>query len=356
MPVSKTAEPRRATASAVGKAVPPAKASSAPPQRSEPAKNPGTVKAGTNLAGPKQDTFTRTAKAYANEMAAAVTTPNKPKPAEEKVAKRAEQPESPKTAKNTEPQTSKQPENSNKPAEGQEQSNQSAGNKLQQLLRMLRAMGLDQMADQIEQRAAGGKGGSENASPAGGGPQASPANAGQQAAKTASPVRGGGFSGVLSGGSGSGEGGAGGAGTAALGAQATGAASPVTTPGGPAGPISQEELERAAGGNQQIVATLQKVAQDPEGAKALRTALDKGTTFKSGQLAGNVVGLTESGGGRNPVVTLEDPSSVDTAAHEIAHAAYPDMPHEQVYMFGHQVAQNLGERVNNNGGVPPGIS
>lgn len=86
-----------------------------------------------------------------------------------------------------------------------------------------------------------------------------------------------------------------------------------------------------------------KIAQDPEGAKALRDALDKGTTFKRGQLDGNVVGLTEYGSGRPPVITLEDPSSVDTAAHEIAHAAYQGMPHDEVYDFGHRIANNLGE-------------
>lgn len=113
--------------------------------------------------------------------------------------------------------------------------------------------------------------------------------------------------------------------------------------GGEAGPIAIGELVQAAGGDQEIVATLQKVASDEEGAKALRLALDEGTTFQQGGLEGNVVGLTEYGGGGGPVVTLEDPSSVDTAAHEIAHAASPDMDHELVYEFGHQVATRLGE-------------
>ena len=112
------------------------------------------------------------------------------------------------------------------------------------------------------------------------------------------------------------------------------------------GPIDEQKLLQAAGGDQQIVATLKKIAQDPEGAKALQIAMDKGTTFKRGELAGNVVGLTETGGGQGPRITLEDPTNVDTAAHELAHAAFPDMDHKLVYQFGHDVAARLGEKVN----------
>jgi hypothetical protein len=106
--------------------------------------------------------------------------------------------------------------------------------------------------------------------------------------------------------------------------------------------IDEQQLLEAAGGDRQIVETLKKVAQDPEGAKALKTALEKGTTFKRGGLEGDTVGLTEYRS-NGPVITLENPSDVDTAAHELAHAAYPDMAHDQVYEFGHRIARNLGE-------------
>lgn len=109
---------------------------------------------------------------------------------------------------------------------------------------------------------------------------------------------------------------------------------------GPADEVTDEEIAAAAGGDPEIIALLKQLDQDPEGHKALRLALDKGTTFKRGELAGNVVGLTESGGGRGPVITLES-MSIDTIAHETAHAAYPDMSHAEVYRFGHRVEDRL---------------
>jgi hypothetical protein len=89
--------------------------------------------------------------------------------------------------------------------------------------------------------------------------------------------------------------------------------------------IDEQQLLEAAGGDRQIVETL-----------------EKGTTFKRGGLEGDTVGLTEYRS-NGPVITLENPSDVDTAAHELAHAAYPDMAHDQVYEFGHRIARNLGE-------------
>lgn len=116
----------------------------------------------------------------------------------------------------------------------------------------------------------------------------------------------------------------------------------ISIPTGNTGEIGAAEVNLATGGDPVITETLLKVAQDPDGASALRIALNSGTTFQRGQLEGNVVGLTEFGPGP-PVITLEDPTSVDTAAHEIAHAAFPEMDHDLVYEFGHQVARNLGE-------------
>lgn len=124
---------------------------------------------------------------------------------------------------------------------------------------------------------------------------------------------------------------------------------------GAGGPITMERLLQAAGGNQQIADTLARLLQDPEAAEALRIALDKGTTFKVGELPGSTVGRAERSRNGN-VITLEDPTNIDTAAHEVAHIAYPDMPHPEVYEFGHRVARNLGARVNNNGRVPAGIT
>lgn len=108
------------------------------------------------------------------------------------------------------------------------------------------------------------------------------------------------------------------------------------------GDISTERLSRATGGNQQIMQVLQRIAEDPQGARALSIALDKGTTFKMGQLDGNTAGITAFATGQPPAITLEK-LETDVVAHEIAHAAYPDMAHEAVYEFGRQVARALGE-------------
>lgn len=122
---------------------------------------------------------------------------------------------------------------------------------------------------------------------------------------------------------------------------------------GPAAAVSDQEIQKAAGGDQEIANLLKKMDTDVEGHKALRLALDKGTTYKRGDLEGNVVGLTVTGGGQGPVITLES-MSIDTAAHETAHAAYPDMSHAEVYRFGHRVEQrvNNGE-VRDNSADPP---
>lgn len=112
---------------------------------------------------------------------------------------------------------------------------------------------------------------------------------------------------------------------------------------GAGGPISEDEINKATGGDAEIAAGLTKMSQDPEGAKALRDALDKGTTFKQGEIEGNAVGLTEYATGQAPHITLER-LNIDVIAHEVFHAAYQDMDHEQVYEAGRQVARNLGEK------------
>lgn len=112
---------------------------------------------------------------------------------------------------------------------------------------------------------------------------------------------------------------------------------------GAGGPINEDEINKAAGGDAEIAAGLTKMSQDPEGAKALRDALDKGTTFKQGNIEGNAVGLTEYASGQPPHITLER-LDIDVIAHEVFHAAYQDMDHEQVYEAGRQVARNLGEK------------
>ncbi|MCE3235603.1 MAG: hypothetical protein K0Q50_1783 [Vampirovibrio sp.] len=112
--------------------------------------------------------------------------------------------------------------------------------------------------------------------------------------------------------------------------------------GNASGEISADRLNQAAGGNQRIVQSLQRVAQNPEGARALSIALSKGTTFTTGQLEGNTAGITSFATGRPPAITLER-LETDVVAHEVAHAAFPNMDHEAVYEFGRQVARSLGE-------------
>jgi hypothetical protein len=111
---------------------------------------------------------------------------------------------------------------------------------------------------------------------------------------------------------------------------------------GPAGAVSVDEIKKASNNDPEITGLLQKLDQDAEGHKALRLALDKGTTYKKGQLDGNVVGLTRYGGNSGPQITLES-LSLDTAAHETAHAAYQDMSHAEVYRFGRRVEERLGK-------------
>lgn len=131
---------------------------------------------------------------------------------------------------------------------------------------------------------------------------------------------------------------AGGGGAAAGGAGTSNAAL-----AGATGEVDPQKLQQAAGGDPQLQATLEKIAQDPEGAKALQVALDKGTTFKVGNFPGSKAGETRTGNGP-PQITVEDPNNIDTVAHELAHAAFPDMAHPDVYEFGHRVAENLGAK------------
>jgi hypothetical protein len=111
---------------------------------------------------------------------------------------------------------------------------------------------------------------------------------------------------------------------------------------GAAGAVSDAEIAKAAGGDKDIEGVLKKMDGDVEGHNALRKALDKGTTYQKGQLDGNVVGLTETSSNGPPKVTLES-LSVDTAAHETAHAAYDGMSHAEVYKFGERVQSRVGK-------------
>lgn len=122
----------------------------------------------------------------------------------------------------------------------------------------------------------------------------------------------------------------------------SGTANNSSTPSGNSGPISAEEISQAAGGDAEIEEKLNQMAQDPEGAEALRVALDKGTTFKRGELEGNTAGLTTYRSGQPPEITLES-MNIDVVAHEVFHAAYEDMDHDEVYEAGRRVARNLGE-------------
>jgi hypothetical protein len=120
----------------------------------------------------------------------------------------------------------------------------------------------------------------------------------------------------------------------------------VNTPSsGKTGPITDEEINKATHGDKELSATLKKASQDPKGAQVLRDALNKGTTYRQSKLSDPTVGLTTESSDKPPDVQI-DPSvknSVDTITHESAHAAYPDMPHNEVYNIGHQVAKDLGQ-------------
>jgi hypothetical protein len=110
---------------------------------------------------------------------------------------------------------------------------------------------------------------------------------------------------------------------------------------GAADVVTDAEIEEAAGGDAEIIALLKEMDTDAEGHKALRLALDKGTTYKQGTLAGNVIGLTRSGGGTDPEITLES-MTLDTISHETAHAAYGEaISHAEVYRFGQRVQDRL---------------
>ena len=110
----------------------------------------------------------------------------------------------------------------------------------------------------------------------------------------------------------------------------------------PTGGNAPIDMEKAAGGDPEILAALQKVASSPKGSEALQIALDKGTTFHRGELEGNTAGLT-TWSGDSTTITLER-LETDVVAHEIFHAAYPDMDHEAVYQAGRDVATSLGEK------------
>jgi hypothetical protein len=117
-----------------------------------------------------------------------------------------------------------------------------------------------------------------------------------------------------------------------------------------AAPQDQQRYLRASNGDRTIANTLARMATDPEGRRVLDMALAKGTTYQRGNLPGNTVGQAQSGGGRPPVITLEDPTSIDTVAHETAHAVFDDagnptpgdgVTHDDVYKFGHLISQRL---------------
>jgi hypothetical protein len=111
-----------------------------------------------------------------------------------------------------------------------------------------------------------------------------------------------------------------------------------------AGPISDAEIDKATGGDAKLSATLKKIATDPEGAKVLRDALNRGTTYKQEEQEPGRGGVTVLSSGSAPKISIA-PSGVNNLsilAHESAHAAYPDMDHTDVYNLGYRVSDNLG--------------
>lgn len=111
------------------------------------------------------------------------------------------------------------------------------------------------------------------------------------------------------------------------------------------GKYTHEDFLKAAGGDEEIAATMDKIYQHPEGRKAIDKALDKGVTLKKGSLPGAEAGVTKYGGGSAPAITVEN-ASVDVVAHELLHAAYQDdINHQTVYNTAHRIATDLGEPV-----------
>jgi hypothetical protein len=108
--------------------------------------------------------------------------------------------------------------------------------------------------------------------------------------------------------------------------------------------VSDADIQKATGGNQALAATLKKVASDPEGAKVLRDALNKGTTYTIKPLDGGTAGLTHLASNKAPYVEIDDNATgnISVLAHESAHAAYPDMDHTDVYNLGYRISDNLG--------------
>jgi hypothetical protein len=103
------------------------------------------------------------------------------------------------------------------------------------------------------------------------------------------------------------------------------------------------ELLRAAGGDANLAQALALIAQDPEGSKALRAALDQGATFKVGGVSPDAEGETTRAPGKLEVA-VRDPANIATLAHEIFHAgvgAPQDSKREEVLAdaFGDAVSR-----------------
>jgi hypothetical protein len=126
--------------------------------------------------------------------------------------------------------------------------------------------------------------------------------------------------------------------------QGAGTNGPATTGGSAV--VTDAEILQATKGDQKLAATLRKVVTDPEGAKVVRDALDRGTTYVQKQMQGSVAGLTHLSSGSAPFIEIdpEASSNLSVLAHESAHAAYPDMDHTDVYNIGYRVSDNLGVR------------
>jgi len=111
-----------------------------------------------------------------------------------------------------------------------------------------------------------------------------------------------------------------------------------------AGPITDAEIDKATNNDEQLSATLKKIATDPEGAKVLRDALNRGTTYKQEEQEPGRGGVTTISSDSAPKISIA-PSGVNNIsilAHESAHAAYPDMDHTDVYNLGYKISDNLG--------------
>jgi len=123
--------------------------------------------------------------------------------------------------------------------------------------------------------------------------------------------------------------------------------STLTANNGGSNSISDEEINKATNGDPTLTATLKKIASNPDGAKLLRDALNKGVTYSIGDIGGEFSGAAGVTSGSTVKMGSKDfASTVSYVAHETAHAAYPEMDHQSIYETGYKIAKSLGEPEN----------